>query len=295
MATPDWLDRQAYPFEPHFFRTPAGMMHYVDEGTGEPIIFVHGNPAWSFEFRKLIQAFSRTNRCIAPDMIGFGLSDKPADWSYLPEEQAKNLDLFLESVSLKNITMVVGDWGGPVGLSYAIRHPEKIKNIVITNTWLWSVRFDWYFRAFSTFMGGPVGRWLIRNRNFFADTMVRAAFGDKSRLTPEIHAQYLLPLSKPEERKGNWVFPGEIIGSSDWLQSLWDNHDLLREKNILIAWGMKDVAFREKELKRWMDAFPLARVVRYEDAGHFIPEEKPEELIGEIENLMGHWWCGAQH
>jgi pimeloyl-ACP methyl ester carboxylesterase len=286
MTIPEWLDREEYPFELHFFKTPAGNMQYVDEGSGEPIVFVHGNPAWSFEFRRLIKEFSRTNRCVAPDLIGFGLSDKPAGWSYLPAEQAKNLDLFLESLHLKNITLVVGDWGGPVGLSYALSHPEKIKNIVITNTWLWSVRSDWYYQAFSALVGGPVGRWLIRNHNFFADTIVRSLFGDKRRLTPKIHAHYLMPLSKPDERKGTWVFPGQIIGSSDWLQSLWDKRGVLQGKNILIAWGMKDIGFREKELKTWMNAFPLAKVVRFEDAGHFVAEEKPAELIGEIMNLI---------
>jgi haloalkane dehalogenase len=95
-----------------------------------------------------------------------------------------------------------------------------------------------------------------------------------------------MPLARPEERKGSWVFPRQIIGSSDWLQSLWDRRDLLQSKNILIAWGMKDIAFRKKELKMWMNAFPRARVVRFEDAGHFVPEEKPEELIGEMKKLI---------
>jgi len=287
MTTPPWLDRQEYPFASHWFTTPVGAMHYVDEGTGDPLVFVHGNPAWSFEFRNVIKEFSKTNRCIAPDLIGFGLSDKPAGWSYLPKEQAKNLDLFLESLDLISITLVVGDWGGPIGLSYALNHPEKIKNIVITNTWLWSVRSDWYYQAFSRFVGGPIGRWLIRNHNFFAGTIVRALFADKSRLTPKIHAHYLMPLAKPDERKGSWVFPAEIIDSSDWLQSLWDNHDLLRSKKILIAWGMKDIGFRENELKTWMQAFPDAKVVRFEDAGHFVVEEKPAELIGEMKTLLG--------
>ena len=287
MTTPPWLDRQEYPFASHYFTTPAGAMHYVDEGNGDPIVFVHGNPAWSFEFRNLIKEFSKTNRCIAPDLIGFGLSDKPAGWSYLPKEQAKNVELFLESLDLNSITLVVGDWGGPIGLSYALNHPEKINNIVITNTWLWSVRSDWYYQAFSRFVGGPVGRWLIRNHNFFADTIVRALFADKSRLTPKIHAHYLMPLAKPDERKGSWVFPAEIIGSSDWLQSLWDKRDVLKQKKILIAWGMKDFGFRENELKTWMLAFPDAKVVRFEDAGHFVVEEKPAELITEMKNLFG--------
>ena len=287
MAVPGWLDTQEYPFQPHVFPTPAGQMHYVDEGSGEPIIFVHGNPTWSFEFRKLIQAFTTTNRCIAPDHIGFGLSDKPTGWSYLPEEHAKNFERFVESLQVNNITLVVGDWGGPIGLSYALNHQEKIKNIVIMNTWLWSVQSDWYYQAFSKFVGGPIGRWLIRNRNFFADTIVRSLFGDKRRLTPEIHRHYLMPLATPDERKGSWVFPGQITGSSAWLQSLWERRDRLQEKKILIAWGMKDIAFRKKELDRWITVFPRARVARFEDAGHFVPEEKPDELIREMRVLMG--------
>lgn len=287
MANPEWLDVLKYPFQPHFFSTPAGRMHYVDEGSGEPIIFVHGNPAWSFEFRKLIQAFATTNRSIAPDHIGFGLSDKPKEWSYLPEEHAKNFERFVESLQVSNITLVVGDWGGPIGLSYALNHQDKIKNIVITNTWLWSVQSDWYYQAFSKFVGGPIGRWLIKNRNFFADTVVRSLFGDKRRLTPEIHRHYLMPLATPDERKGCWVFPGQITGSSAWLQSLWERRDRLQEKKILIAWGMKDIGFRKKELDRWITAFPHARVARFEDAGHFVPEEKPDELIREMRVLMG--------
>jgi haloalkane dehalogenase len=287
MINPEWLDIVEYPFRHNFFQTPAGKMHYVDEGSGEPIVFVHGNPSWSFEFRKQILAFSGTNRCIAPDHIGFGLSDKPGDWTYLPEEHAKNLGLLLESLRITGISLVVGDWGGPIGLSYALDHPEKIKNLIITNTWLWSVRSDWYYQVFSGFVGGPVGRWLIINRNFFAGTLLRSLFGDKRRLTREIHRQYLMPFSLPVERKGCWVFPGQIIGSSPWLESLWEKRDRLQGKQILITWGMKDIGFRKKELNRWISAFPHATVVRFSDAGHLVPEEKPDELIREMRNLKG--------
>ena len=262
-------------------------MHYIDKGEGDPIVFVHGNPSWSFEFRNLIKEFSGTNRCIAADFIGFGLSDKPVDWSYLPEEQAKIFELFLESLDLKNITLVVGDWGGPIGLSYAINHPDRVKNLVITNTWLWSTKSDWYYQMFSKFMGGPLGRWLIKKRNFFANTMVKQIFGDKSKLTPELHKHFLMPLDRPEERKGCWVFPKEIIGSSVWLESLWEKRELLKSKSILFAWGLKDVAFREKELNHWIKAFPEARVVRFEDAGHFVAEEQADELGKEMKVLLG--------
>lgn len=282
---PIWLDENEYPFASNFFSTPYGNIHYVDEGTGDPIIFVPGNPSWSFEARNMIKILSKQYRCIAVDHLGFGLSDKPLDFSYLPQEHAKNLEALLESLNLERITMVVGDWGGPIGLSYAIRHPEKIKSIIITNTWLWSVKNDLYYQGFSGFMGGPIGRWLIRRQNFFAQTVVSMAFGDKSKLTPHIHKHYLEQFSNPEERKGNWVFPKQIIGASDWLESLWNQRNLLNDKVAVIAWGAKDIAFREKELKTWISAFPKARVMRFPNSGHFIPEENPSELADAIRNI----------
>lgn len=287
MDLPGWLDTNEYPFRHNYFRAPAGIIHYVDEGAGEPVVFIHGNPSWSFQFRKVIRALSGTSRCIAPDHLGFGLSDKPRDWSYLPEDHARNLDLLLESLDLRGITLVVGDWGGPIGLSYAIRHPGRVRSIVITNTWLWPVRDDWYYRLFSGIVGGPIGRQLIYHRNFFVKTIMPSMFGTKSRLTPEIHRQYIEPLRNPEERKGCWVFPAQIIGSSDWLQSLWDSHAVLENKEILVAWGMKDIGFRKKELDRWTSIFPGAQVIRFEDTGHFVSEERPEDLADGIRNLTG--------
>ena len=169
---PAWIDTDAYPFAPRAFSLPMGKMSYVDEGEGDPLVMVHGNPSWSFEFRDLIKHFSATHRCIAPDHIGFVLSDKPPVWDYLPQHHAENLEALLESLDLQNITLLFGDWGGPIGCSYAIRHPERVKAVVVTNTWLWSVEDDWYYRAFSGFVGGAVGHWLIRRLNFFARAVV---------------------------------------------------------------------------------------------------------------------------
>lgn len=283
---PTWIDQNEYPYAPQQFSLPAGMMSYVDEGDGEPVVLVHGNPTWSFEFRALINHFSTTHRCIAPDHIGFGLSDKPLDWDYLPQQHAENFEKLLESLELENITLVVGDWGGPIGLSYAINHPDKIKHIVVTNTWLWSVKSDWYYQGFSRFAGGALGRWLIRKYNFFANTIMKMAYGDKRKLTPEIHQHYLMPLAKQEERKGCWVFPKQIIASSAWLADLWSQRDVLDDKIKLITWGMKDIAFRKKELKQWGKSFPNAKFVRFPDAGHFLPEEKPAELIAEMTEML---------
>jgi haloalkane dehalogenase len=282
----DWLDRQAYPFESKFFQTPAGMMHYVDEGSGDPVVFVHGNPVWSFVYRNVIASLRNDFRCIAADHIGFGLSDKPREWSCLPEYHARNLEMLLESLDLNNITLVVNDWGGPIGLYYGLRHPERISNLVISNTWLWPVDSDWYYQAFSAFMGGPIGQWLTRQFNFFVRTFMWVVYGDKSKLSPEVHEQYIMPFLNPDERKGMWVFPKQIIDSSPWLGSLWSKIGTLTDKKVLLAWGMKDIAFREKELNTWKQAFPAAVIVRFEDAGHYVAEEKPTELAGEIRKLI---------
>lgn len=123
MTNTDWIDRNEYPFASHYFQTSAGKLHYVDEGEGPPIVMLHGNPTWSFLYRNLIKQLSSRYRCIAPDYLGFGLSDKPFDWNYRPEEHAKNLAALIEHLGLKEVTLVVNDWGGPIGMHYAVTHP----------------------------------------------------------------------------------------------------------------------------------------------------------------------------
>jgi len=136
------------------------------------------------------------------DHIGFGLSDKPPGWTYRPQDHARNLVALIEALDLKDITLVVQDWGGPIGLSYAINHPENVKRLVIMNTWMWPVNRDWYYIAFSGFTGGPIGRFLIKRFNFFTRVIMRQAYGDKTKLTEHIHRHYLKPLEVSEERKG---------------------------------------------------------------------------------------------
>ena len=281
-AVPAWLDRDEYPFSPHYFATPVGRMHYVDEGRGRPVVFVHGNPVWSFLYRRQVKDLSPTRRCIAPDLMGFGLSDKPTDWTYLPSEQARLLEDLLESLDLHDLTLVVGDWGGPIGLSYALNHPDRVRDLLVSNTWMWSVRSQLKFRLFSGYVGGPIGRYLIRHWNSMARSGLRGAFGDPKRLSDAVHQQYIHPFDVPEERKGSWVLPKQIIGSSDWLETLWSRRELLQGKRSRFLWGMKDVGFGEKELQRWVHQYPSGAVTRLADGGHFLAEEKPREMTEEI-------------
>jgi haloalkane dehalogenase len=282
----DWIDRNEYPFASHYFQTAAGKMHYVDEGQGEAVVMLHGNPAWSFLYRKLIKRLSPNYRCIAPDHIGFGLSDKPSDWNYLPEEHAKNFAALVDYLGLKDITLVVGDWGGPIGMQYAVNHPENVKRLIITNTWAWPVDKDFHYVSFSAFMGGPIGRLLIRHFNFFVTSFMRVAFGDKSRLGEQAHRHYKDALPTAASRKGCYVFPKQIIASTPWLAQLWGKMRVLRDKPTLFVWGMMDVAFREKELKRWQQVLPNSIALHLNTVGHFVPEEAPEQFGEAVENFL---------
>lgn len=285
MSNTDWIDRNEYPFASHHFQTAAGKLHYVDEGSGQPVVMLHGNPTWSFLYRKLIKQLRPNYHCIAPDHLGFGLSDKPLDWSYLPEGHAKNLAALIDHLELKNVTLVVQDWGGPIGMHYAVTHPDNVARLIVMNTWAWPVNRDFHYVSFSAFMGGPIGRLLIRKRNFFAGTFMRSAFGDKSKLSTEAHQHYLRALPTAEDRKGCYVFPKQIVASTPWLEQLWSSIAVLKDKPTLFVWGMKDVAFREQELKQWQNALPNSLTLRLNTVGHFVQEEAPEEL-GEAVNAF---------
>ncbi len=284
--TPSWLDKEEYPFEPKFFDTGAGRMHYIDEGKGEPIVMIHGNPTWSFLYRYLVKGLFKKYRCIAVDHLGFGFSDKPRDWSYLPEDHARNLQNLIESLGLKDITLVVQDWGGPIGLSYAVAHPENVKRLVIMNTWAWSVKGVFHYESFSWFMSSFVGRFLIERFNFFAGPFMKMVFGDKSKLSVHIHDHYKKPFTTPEERKVCWKFPREIIGSSAWLQTIGSRLDTISSKPTLILWGMKDIGFREEELKQWEKILTNKNVMRLKHVGHYVQEELKSDFCTILEEFM---------
>ena len=180
----------------HEFEVDAGTLRYLDTGPGPTatVVFVHGNPASSVEFGPAIELLSSTHRCIAVDHLGFGDSTKPVDWDYLPKSHAANLALLLDHLDLRNVTLVAGDWGGPIGLSWAIDNPDRVTALVITNTWLWPVNRSLYYQGFSKAMGGPLGRHLIRNHNLFATQVVKRAWGTRTPLTAEIHSLFTLSL-----------------------------------------------------------------------------------------------------
>ncbi len=286
MEAPDWIDRSEYPFRSHFIDLDAGRMHYIDEGNGPVVLLLHGNPTWSFMYRRIIKVLSKDHRCVAPDYIGFGLSEKPEDFSYLPSDHARIIQTFIKRLDLRDLTIVGHDWGGPIGISYAVKEPANVRALVMMNTWMWPVEDDPHFTRFSRIVGGPAGRFLTMRFNLFARVVMKMGFYDKTRLPAEIHKHYLKPFKKPSERKGMWMFPREVTGSTRWLDELWRNRESIRDKPTLLIWGEKDPAFRIKELEVWQSFLTRCKTVRLPCTGHYVAEERGDEVGTAIENFL---------
>lgn len=284
---PDWVSDALFPFDSKFF--PAGsdrQMHYVDEGTGPPIVMVHGNPSWSFEFRHLIAGLRGTCRCIAMDHIGFGLSSRsPHREDHHPRAHARNLTALLESLDVRDVTLFLTDWGGPIGLEFARQHPDRVSGLVITNSWSWPVARDFHFISFSRVMSSRLGQYLITRHNIFVNKVMPVAVGNKAVLTSEVMEHYR-KAQPPGERAANAALPGHIVGATDWLREIWNDRAKFSDKPALIFWGMKDIAFREKELNAWKEALSDVEVHVFEDCGHFLAEEAPERIMPPLEAFV---------
>jgi haloalkane dehalogenase len=272
--SPAWIDRQEYPFASHRLDVGAGRLHYLDEGRGAPILMVHGTPTWSFLYRHLVKALRGRYRCVVPDHLGFGLSDRPAQWSYRPQDQARNLARLVDTLGLKDFTLIVHDFGGPIGLSYAIEHPERVRRLVLFNTWMWSLEDDWRIRLLGRILGGRLGRVLYERLGFSVRVVLRRAIADRSRYTPEVERHYLQPL----DGHATWVYARELLGSSAWYDALWRRRERLASIPALLAWGMKDPAFAAF-LPRWRGVFELRQVIELPECGHAPPEERAPELL----------------
>ena len=283
---PAWLDRTLYPFATRSFDTPHGRMSYVDEGEGPTVLLVHGTPTWSFLYRSLITTLASRHRVIAADHLGFGLSDKPPDAPYRPRDHAARLGTLIDSLGLSDITLVVHDFGGPIGLGAALERMDRIERVIVMNTFLWPLESDRSIRRAGRVAGSWVGRLLYRYLNFSVKVLLPAGLADRSALTPHLRAQYAGPFGTPDERTGTWAFARALLGESEWYARLWNRRAELSAVPMLLAWGMKDPAFGPGYLARWREAFPHAHARTFDSSGHFVPEEAPRELSVAVEDFI---------
>lgn len=277
MRHPHWLDHEEYPFESRFWDADGGRMHYVDVGEGRPVVLVHGVPTWSFCWRKAIARLAPHARCVAMDHVGFGLSDKPETWEYTPERLAANVESLIEGLGLGRVTLVVHDWGGPIGLRYALRRPENVERIVLMNTWMWSSKGEMRQELAARGLASPVYRMLEDRFNFTSRVFIPQVMGDRTKLSHLAHQHYVEPLRERRDRRGCWALIRAILHSGDWLEGLWAERGKLAKIPTLIQWGLADRAFTRRDLERWRGVFEEKEVHAYTRVGHFPQEEMDEE------------------
>ncbi|MCW5906444.1 MAG: alpha/beta fold hydrolase [Chitinophagales bacterium] len=280
-----WLNRSEYPFRDNYISLNGVQMHYVDEGKGDAIVFVHGTPSWTFDFRNQIKELSKTHRCIAADHIGFGLSDKPEHYNYSVQQHSNNLAKLIEHLQLDSFTLVVHDFGGPIGLNYAIQHPDKIQRLVILNTWLWSTRNEPEFKKAEPILKSPLLPVLYKYFNFSARFMVKQSWGNKKTLTSEIHRHYKEPFSKPSERMGTIAFAKALLNEQDFFESLWNKVDVLSNKPTLILWGELDEFVPVRFAEKFMSKFHHARFQKF-NAGHFLQDESQRDVTSAVKTFL---------
>lgn len=281
----DWLDKSEYPFSSKYFNINGHKLHYVDEGRGDTILFVHGTPSWSFDCRNVIKHLSKNYRCIAIDHIGFGLSDKPAEYDYSTINHSKTLEKFIIENDLQNITLVVHDFGGPIGLNMAMNQPERIKQVVILNSWLWSSKNDPDFIKLSKILKSPLLPFLYRYLNFSPKFILPQSFGEH-KISKKLLKQYTQPFANASERNGALAFAKSLLNDQDWFEELWHKKEIISQKPTLFIWGMKDSVIKHQYLEKFVLGFPNSTVCKLANSGHFPQEEQADKVYELIHTFL---------
>lgn len=283
--------RGEYPFAPNFLEVEGGALHYLDEGPreGRPILCVHGNPTWSFYYRRLVREFSTDHRVIAPDHLGCGLSDKPQEWSFRLADHVANLERLVLELDLKEITLVVHDWGGAIGFGVASRHPERFARFLVMNSAAFPAdRIPFRINVCRTPL---LGEWAVRGLNAFARAATVMAMEHHERMTPEVRRGYLAPYDSWRNRIATIRFVTDIpmkASHPSWpaLREIEAGLAKLRGKPLRLAWGEKDWCFTPAFREMWQERFPDAEVLRIEHAGHYVLEDAHEEILPWLRELL---------
>jgi len=279
-SSSDW--RSLYPFESRELLLDGHRYHYVDEGQGEVLLLVHGNPTWSFYWRNLIQALRPNYRVIAIDHIGCGLSDKPRDYPYRLAQHIDNLTQLVTRLDLQNVTLLAHDWGGAIGVGAALADERRFARFVLFNTAAFrSTRMPWRIRLCRTPI---VGRWAVQRLNAFARAALRMAVCHHERMTPAVRAGLLAPYDSWQHREAIYRFVADIPLSPEHpsyrtLLGIEERLDRLKDQPWMFVWGMQDWCFTPHFLERFLTLFPHAEVHRLTDAGHYVVEDAHERIV----------------
>lgn len=282
------IDRELFPFDENFFETDEGFrLHYVDEGPREsdPILMVHGNPSWSFLFRDVIKNLSPDYRCVAVDHLGCGKSENPIIAQYNLEHHVNRLCQLVEELDLKDITLLLHDWGGAIGMGVASRLKDRIRAISLFNTAAYTdTRIPLRIAVCKWPFIGPL---LNLSMNAFARGATRMAIPKGSSMTAKIKSGFLSPYSTPRQRRAINAFIQDIPMSPshptwNYLKDIEDSLDYFSSHPIRIFWGEQDFCFNLHFLDRWKSIWPHANVTSYPDGSHYLLESHAEEVSREL-------------
>lgn len=285
---PGWFDESLFPFESKFMEVDGSTVHYVDTGEGPAVVMVHGNPDWSFLYRKVISGLQDRFRCIAVDSPGFGLSTAAPGYSYMPHEHSAVLGKVVDQLGLDEFTVMANDWGGPIGFGMAVERPDRVRSLIVCNTWAWPVTGDKRMERFSKLMGSwAMGLAITQFNFFFINVLMKPTF-KRSKPSKEEWAMYKGPFPTPVSRRPIAVLPGAILGETPWLKDISEKLPAIADKPALILWPDKDLVFRTPYRQQWEKLLSNHHTVIIEGAGHFVQEEAGEQLADEIRK----WWPG---
>jgi haloalkane dehalogenase len=281
--------RDLYPFESHFFDLDGLRLHYLDEGAGEPLLFVHGNPTWSFYWRNLILGLRERFRCVAIDHIGCGLSDKPQNYNYTLQQRIDDLTRLVETLDLTGGTLLAHDWGGAIGLGTILRTPERFSRIVLFNTGAFPPPFvPWRIAACRTPL---VGTLAVRGVNAFARAALSMAVEKPERMTADVRAGLLAPYDNWANRVAVDRFVRDIPFTPrhpTWqmLEKIEAGLPLLAARPIQLIWGMRDWCFRPECLQRFERIWLQAEVHKLTDCGHYVVEDAHERIVPLVRDFL---------
>lgn len=274
-------DPALYPFTSRWFDSSAGRVHYIDEGTGPPIVFCHGSPTWSFLYRHIVKGLRGRYRCIAVDYLGFGLSERPAGFGYTIAEHTAVLGELIDHLRLDDFVLMGQDWGGPIGLGAATTRADRVRGIVLGNTAFWPIARP-VNRAFSVIMSSRPMQRRILEQNLLVEQFLLGRTGPT--LTTAEADHYRMAQPTKEARYGLTVMPREIRAARPLLEKLAEDVPAhLGDKPTLAIWGMRDMVFPPRAcIPRIRSAFAQLHVVELRQAKHFIQEDAPEHIAAAI-------------
>jgi pimeloyl-ACP methyl ester carboxylesterase len=286
--------RDEYPWDSRWFDRGPNKMHYLDEGEGDPLVFVHGNPTWSFFWRRLVQEMSADHRCVVPDHVGMGLSDKPDDagYAYTLKSRVDDLEALLDHLGVtERITLVLHDWGGMIGLAYAQRHPERIARLVLMNTAGFLLPegrgLPWQLRLIKNLpFAVPV-----RGLNAFVVGALHTCSTRPGRMTPAIKAGYAAPYDSWGHRIAVHRFVQDIPlapghPAFDIVDGVQRGLERWRSVPVQIFWGEKDFVFDRHFLAEWRRRLPEAEFHTFPDCGHYVLEDAHEEILPRVRAFL---------